>query len=146
MQVREHFCRNVEGEAGVCPKSRQVVIVRKNTKNKNISLPTLSLPVCLQTACRQPAKRLCIPKKRETRFELATACLEGRNSTTELLPHNRGARTRTADLLLPKQARYQLRHTPFTSLTISCYQSFVKHPSFWLLGAILATITHLELK
>ncbi len=33
---------------------------------------------------------------------------------TELLPQSRGARTRTADLLVPNQARYQLRHTPST--------------------------------
>ena len=60
--------------------------------------------------------------ERETGLEPATACLEGRNSTTELLPLidllafltrlGRDAQTRTADLLLPKQARYQLRHTP----------------------------------
>ena len=31
--------------------------------------------------------------ERETGLEPATACLEGRNSTTELLPQSRGART-----------------------------------------------------
>ena len=61
-------------------------------------------------ACKETVRR----KERETRLELATACLEGRNSTTELLPQDRGARTRTADLLVPNQARYQLRHTPMT--------------------------------
>ena len=63
--------------------------------------------------------------ERETGLEPATACLEGRNSTTELLPQidffliGRGAQTRTADLLLPKQARYQLRHTPLHLLSLA---------------------------
>ncbi len=65
--------------------------------------------------------------ERETGLEPATACLEGRNSTTELLPQDRGARTRTADLLVPNQARYQLRHTPVTYRTISCDHNFVKY-------------------
>ncbi len=51
--------------------------------------------------------------ERETGFEPATTCLEGRDSTTELLPHfSRGERTRTSDLSVPNAARYLLRHTP----------------------------------
>ena len=34
MQVREHFCRNVEGEAGVCQKRRQVFVEHLLTQNK----------------------------------------------------------------------------------------------------------------
>jgi hypothetical protein len=57
-------------------------------KNNSVSLLAVSSPVCLQTACRQPAKRLVVSVERETGLEPATACLEGRNSTTELLPLN----------------------------------------------------------
>ena len=47
--------------------------------------------------------------ERETRFELATFCLEGRHSTTELLPHEEvGAPggTRTHDNLFRRQVLY----------------------------------------
>jgi hypothetical protein len=64
--------------------------------------------------------------ERETGLEPATACLEGRNSTTELLPLSRDARIRTADLLLPKQARYQLRYTPLHTLNYTTYGEIVK--------------------
>src|SRR5438477_8903480 len=74
------------------------------------------------TGVRSACKETMYYEERETGLEPATACLEGRNSTTELLPLmdigdlccriGRGARTRTADLLVPNQARYQLRHTP----------------------------------
>ncbi len=80
----------------------------------NVPLHIPSPSGCSQTASQGPVKRQSIGKKRETGLEPATACLEGRNSTTELLPQDRGARTRTADLLVPNQARYQLRHTPAT--------------------------------
>ena len=79
-QVFACFTRQVSGvdETGVSPKSGQVVIVDQSTKNTNASLPTFSPPVCLQTACRQPAKRLLVSKKRETGLEPATACLGSR--------------------------------------------------------------------
>ena len=74
-------------EAGVRLTSRQVVAERVCAKNNSVSLLAATPLACLQTACRQPAKRLVVSRERETGLEPATACLEGRNSTTELLPH-----------------------------------------------------------
>jgi hypothetical protein len=50
--------------------------------------------------------------ERETGFEPATACLEGRNSTTELLPHGHSDRTltmavRTDDIALRYLGQYR---------------------------------------
>jgi hypothetical protein len=66
--------------------ARQVVAERLFAKNNGVSLRTATPLACLQTACRRPAKRLVVSGERETGLEPATACLEGRNSTTELLP------------------------------------------------------------
>ena len=57
------------------------------TKKENRLLLLISSPGCLERASEALAERRFRGKERETRFELATACLEGRNSTTELLPH-----------------------------------------------------------
>jgi len=38
MQVREHFCRNVEGEAGVCQKRRQVSVERCVRHKETVAL------------------------------------------------------------------------------------------------------------
>ena len=64
-------------------------------------------------------------EERATGFEPATACLEGRGSTTELHPRKRsrnsqklllrtcrGERTRTSDPSVPNAVRYQLRYAP----------------------------------
>ncbi len=69
-----------------CGFGRQVVTGHVFAKNNSVSLLAVSPLVCLQTACSRPAKRLVVPMERETGLEPATACLEGRNSTTELLP------------------------------------------------------------
>jgi hypothetical protein len=53
------------------------------------------------------------PIERETRFELATACLEGRSSTTELLPHESGRADSNRRPLGPKpSALTGLRYAP----------------------------------
>ena len=62
--------------------SRQVVTGHFFAKNNSVSLLAAAPLACLQTACRQPAKRLVVSRERETGFIPATACLEGRNSTT----------------------------------------------------------------
>jgi hypothetical protein len=59
---------------------RQVVTGHVFAKNNSVSLLAITPLACLQTACRQPAKRLVVPWERETGFEPATACLEGRVS------------------------------------------------------------------
>ena len=38
MQVREHFCQKVEGEAGVCQKRRQVSVGRCVTQKETVAL------------------------------------------------------------------------------------------------------------
>src|SRR5690348_362802 len=43
-----------------------------------------------EAACDGPAQGRLTREERETGLEPATACLEGRNSTTELLPHQSG--------------------------------------------------------
>src|SRR6266566_2327924 len=81
-------CRNA------CPTSRQVVAERTFAKNNDVSLLAVTPFACLQTDSTGPAKRLVVSGERETGLEPATACLEGRNSTTELLPpvHRLGRR------------------------------------------------------
>src|SRR5579859_3161222 len=49
-----------------------------------------ALLACSQAASGGPARGRLTRRKRETGFEPATACLEGRNSTTELLPRQSG--------------------------------------------------------
>ena len=73
-------------EAGCHPKMRQDVAVHLFTHKKTVSLLSLSPLGCHQSAssaCKETVYML----ERETGLEPATACLEGRNSTTELLPH-----------------------------------------------------------
>src|SRR5690348_18292505 len=65
-------------EAGVRSHSRQVVAERICAKNNSVSLLAATPLACLQTPCRQPAKRLVVSRERETGLEPATACLEGR--------------------------------------------------------------------
>jgi len=67
-------------EAGVRLYSRQVVAEHVRAKNNSVSLLAVTPLACLQTACRQPAKRLVVSRERETGLEPATACLEGRVS------------------------------------------------------------------
>jgi hypothetical protein len=54
MQVREHFCRNVEGEAGVCQKRRQVFVEHLLTQKKT------AISKCSHRllALKEPAKRV----------------------------------------------------------------------------------------
>jgi len=66
------------GKADVRPHSRQVVTEHVCAKNNSVSLLAVTPFACLQTACRQPAKRLVVSRERETGLEPATACLEGR--------------------------------------------------------------------
>lgn len=65
-------------EAGTRPESRQVVIIDFFANNNSVSLLAVSPSACLQTPCREPAKRLVVSKERETGFEPATVCLESR--------------------------------------------------------------------
>ncbi len=74
-------------------------------------------------------------KKRETRFELATACLEGRNSTTELLPHNRGARTSNRGPPGPKPGTLPTAPHPadvlnYNTLLVTCQVLFSEEIGF----------------
>ena len=54
MQVREHFCRNVEGKAGVCKKRRQVFAEHLLTQNKT------AISKCFHRllVLKEPAKRI----------------------------------------------------------------------------------------
>jgi hypothetical protein len=54
MQVREHFCRNVEGEAGVCQKRGQVFAEHLVTQNKT------AVSLCFRRLLdlQEPAKRV----------------------------------------------------------------------------------------
>jgi hypothetical protein len=54
MQVREHFCRNVEGAAGVCQKRRQVFAERLLTQNKTAASKYFHRLLAL----KEPAKRV----------------------------------------------------------------------------------------
>ncbi len=83
---------------------RQDVAVRVCAHKNTVSLLSLTLPGCRQAASRPACRETMYKVERETGLEPATACLEGRNSTTELLPHKltkkrisiasgRGART-----------------------------------------------------
>ncbi len=54
MQVREHFCRKVKGEAGVCQKRRQVFAEHLLTQKKT------AVSKCFHRlfALKEPAKRI----------------------------------------------------------------------------------------
>ena len=69
-----------------CILSRQVVTEHIRAKNNSISLLAVTPLACLQTVCRQPAKRLVVSRERETGLEPATACLEGRGSQDRRSP------------------------------------------------------------
>ncbi len=68
-------------------EARQDAGIRLLAKTKTVcSNPSFSpiLSIGLRSGSRETVYR----EKRETGLEPATACLEGRNSTTELLPQN----------------------------------------------------------
>ncbi len=81
-------------------------------RQQNRLLWSPSLPACLQTAYEAlPERRLFTWSGRRGSNPRQPAWKAG-TLPLSYSRKSRGAQTRTADLLVPNQARYQLRHTP----------------------------------
>src|SRR6266567_8116053 len=99
-------------------KRRQDVAARFFAQYKTVPLHSPSPLGCHQTASEALLERRFTDwsgrrgsNPRQPAWKAGTLPLSySRKLTFSFI--GRGAQTRTADLLLPKQARYQLRHTP----------------------------------
>ncbi len=137
----EYFCRTVKGGAGACPKERAGVRWRLLYHTKNRHPDWLSLLACAQAACEATRGRRFIRKSGRPGSNRRQLAWKARTLPTELLPHSRGARTRTADLLLPKQARYQLRHTPLHGVLYHATRT-LSSLSLWLFPLLSPLFHH----
>ena len=92
---------------------------------------------CLTTwPCRHFLFFIIVQMERKTGLEPAAACLEGRYSTIELLPHilflllktkNRDDRIRTCDPLVPSEVRYQAAlHPDKYTIYFQCSNQYLK--------------------
>ncbi len=100
-------------------RARQDVAMYLFAQHKTVSLLAVTSLACLQAASHEPVKRRFTSwsgrrgsNPRQPAWKAGTLPL----SYSRMLATDgtgRGARTRTADLLVPNQARYQLRHTPW---------------------------------
>ncbi len=122
-------CRVLD-KAGCRTKSRQDVAARLFTKNKTATLLSLSPLACHEAACSGLAKRRSIKRSGRRGSNSRQPAWKAGTLPLSYSRISRGTQTRTVDLLVPNQARYQLRHTP--SNTSELYHSSVTLSSTFL--------------
>ena len=121
-------------EAGVClhskagchkkrgrylPQNEAGIRWRLCARHTNRLFLVLVLLASSEAACQAPVKRRFIERSGRRDSNSRQPAWKAGTLPLSYSRISRGARTRTADLLLPKQARYQLRHTPLTYLNFS---------------------------